>query len=77
MESKTFRRFIQIGTDEKMNRLSDLVESKGLSRDDLILILGTVKLMNRLSDLVESKGLSRDDLILILETIKLNHDIFL
>lgn len=44
MESKTFRRFIQIGTDEKMNRLSDLVESKGLSRDDLILILETIKL---------------------------------
>lgn len=44
MESKTFRRFIQIGPDEKMNRLSDLVESKGLSRDDLVLILETIKI---------------------------------
>lgn len=39
-----FRRFIPIGSKENMDRLSSLIKEKGLSREDLKLILQTIKL---------------------------------
>lgn len=44
MNDNIFRRFIPIGSEENLDRLSSLVKEKSLSREDLKLILETIKL---------------------------------
>lgn len=43
-DGEIFRRFVQIGTEEEMDRFRSLAEEKNLSREDLAVILRAVRL---------------------------------
>ncbi len=47
MDKPIFRRFILIGNEKKENTLLALVKQKGLTREDLMLILQTIKIQSR------------------------------
>ena len=44
MSDVIFRRFVPIGTSDDMDKFTDLLVEKNITRDDLLLILRSVKL---------------------------------